>query len=141
MALIREEELSALPSGRKLCVVAQTTQNRETYLDLVENIRKRFPDAEVFDTVCSANRRRQEELLELCPRVDAIVVVGGKESGNTQRLVEIARTAGAPAFFAEASADLDLEALRQFQTVGVIGGASTPAWVLEEVVKALKSAG
>ncbi len=141
VAIQSEDDLPNLPSDTKICLVAQTTQNREGYLLLAERIKERFPWVEVFDTICDANRQRQEELVELCPHVDAVVVVGGRHSGNTRRLFDIARATGTPAFFVETAADLDLEKLGAFQTVGVIGGASTPAWVLEEIVKSLEEVG
>lgn len=78
-----EDELKKLPSQQKICVVAQTTQNREKYLELKEKIEKRFPQAEIFDTICEANRKRQKEVKDLCRAVDAIVVVGGGEKAAT----------------------------------------------------------
>lgn len=138
MVIQSEDELMKLPSHRKLCVVAQSTQNREKFLDLSETIKTRFPEAEIFDTICEANRKRQEELKDLCHSVDAIIVIGGKESGNTKRLVEIAQSEGVPTFFGERAEDFDLEKLKSYKEIGVIGGASTPDWVLEEVVKKLE---
>ncbi|HOC39707.1 MAG TPA: 4-hydroxy-3-methylbut-2-enyl diphosphate reductase [Thermodesulfobacteriota bacterium] len=141
IAIETEKDLPELPPDTRLCVVAQTTQNRENYLRLAEAIKKRFPRTEVFDTICNANRRRQEELLELCPIVNAIVVLGGRESGNTKRLAEIARATGTPTFFAETKDDLSLDRLKCFETIGVIGGASTPEWVIQDVVKTLEHLG
>ena len=135
-----EDELKKLPSQQKICVVAQTTQNRKKYLELKNKIKKRFPQAEIFDTICEANRKRQEELKDLCHEVDAIVVIGGKESGNTKRLVEIAEAEGIPTFFGESEDDLDLSQLRSYNEIGVIGGASTPDCVLQKVVKKLEAA-
>jgi (E)-4-hydroxy-3-methyl-but-2-enyl pyrophosphate reductase len=132
-----EDELKKLPSQQKICVVAQTTQNRKKFFELKAKIKERFPQAEIFDTICEANRKRQEELKDLCHAVDAIVVVGGKESGNTKRLVEIAQAEEIPTFFGESEADLDLSQLRSYNDIGVIGGASTPDWVLEKVVTTL----
>lgn len=141
ISILHEEDIPDLPPETRLCVVAQTTQNRKRFLELAGIIRKRFAGTVVFDTICNANRRRQEELLKICPIVDAIVVIGGKASGNTKRLAEIARATGVPTFFAETKNDLELESLQAYSTVGVTGGASTPAWVLEDVVRTLESAG
>lgn len=132
-----EGELINLPSGKKLCVVAQTTQNREKFIALTEKIKERFPETDVFDTICDANRKRQEELQNLCLSVDAMVVVGGKASANTKRLVEIAQSTDTPTFFVESEADLEPDPLKQYKVVGVIGGASTPDWVLKRVVQRL----
>jgi (E)-4-hydroxy-3-methyl-but-2-enyl pyrophosphate reductase len=132
-----ENQLKKIPSQQKICVVAQTTQNREKYLELKDKIEKQFPQAEIFDTICATNRKRQEELKDLCHAVDAMVIVGGKESGNTKRLVEIAELEGVPAFFGETEKDLDFEKMRCYKEIGVIGGASTPDWVLQKVVAKL----
>lgn len=142
MAIQQQNDLPPdLDPDSKVCLVAQTTQNRENFLKLAEQIKQRLRHVEVFDTICNANRRRQEELIQLCPKVDAVVVVGGRHSGNTKRLYEIAQETGVPTFFAETSDDLDREKLEKYQTVGVIGGASTPSWILEDVVKELKRIG
>ena len=63
-------------------MLSQTTQNRENYLELNEKIEKRFPQAEIFDTICEGNPKRQEELKDLCHARDAIVVVGGKKAAT-----------------------------------------------------------
>ena len=136
-----EHEVTTLPLGRKVCVVAQTTQSKETFLHLAEKIKEKFPDAEIFDTICEANRNRQEELKTLCHSVGAIIVVGGKGSANTKRLAEIAESKGAPTFFVENEEELRLDELKPYNEVGVIGGASTPDWVLQQVVDKLENAG
>jgi len=133
-----EHELKNLPSSKKICVVAQTTQNREKFFDLSGKIRERFPEAKIFDTICEANRKRQEELKSLCKSVDAIIIVGGRESGNTKRLVGIAKPTGVPTFFGENEDDLDLDKLKRYKEIGIIGGASTPDWVLKGVIRKLE---
>jgi len=132
-----EEDLNQIPPAQKLCVVAQTTQNREKFLELKEKIEKRFSAVEIFDTICETNRKRQEELKYLCHTVEAIVVIGGKESGNTRRLVEIARAEGVPTFFGETAEDLNFDQLKHYNEIGVFGGASTPDWVIEKIVDQL----
>jgi 4-hydroxy-3-methylbut-2-enyl diphosphate reductase len=96
----------------------------------------------VFETICDSTERRQEEVRRLTEAVDAVVVVGGRESGNTQRLFEIARQAGKPAFLVESEADLaqiDLGALAHVETIGITAGASTPNWVIRKVYMTLES--
>jgi len=141
MVIQSEQDLTKLPLGKKLCVVAQTTQSRKNFFSLTEKIKERFPETEIFDTICEANRNRQEELKRLCPFVDAVIVVGGKESANTQRLVKIAQSKRVPTFFVESETDLDLDKLKHYKEVGVIGGASTPDWSLKRVVSKLEKTG
>jgi 4-hydroxy-3-methylbut-2-enyl diphosphate reductase len=71
--------------------------------------------------------------------VEAVIVVGGKGSANTRRLAEIAESKGAPTFFVENEEELNLDELKQYKTVGVIGGASTPDWALQHVVDTVQS--
>jgi len=135
-----EADLPKIPSTEKICVVAQTTQNRDDFINLTRKISARFKGVKIFDTICDANRKRQEELRTLCHRVDAVIVVGGKESANTRRLVEIAKSSGIPAYFGENADDFNADILKSYQAIGIIGGASTPDWVLNDVVDKLKNA-
>ena len=128
------EDLEDLPPMERVCVVAQTTQSRRRFEELEPLIRKRFPRAEIFDTVCSATDERQAEVRALAREVDAVLVVGGRHSANTVRLVEIAREEGVPAFHIETAAELDRKTLSGFRTIGVTAGASTPNWVFRAVV-------
>ena len=97
------------------------------------------PGYRIFDTICDSTSKRQAEVEELAQNVDAIVVVGGKSSGNTQRLAEIARQAGKPAFHIETETDLDLKALAETRSIGITAGASTPNWVIKRVYRTLES--
>ena len=71
--------------------------------------------------------------------VDAMVVVGGRNSANTKRLYEISREAGVTAWLVESAEELDAEALKPFETIGVTAGASTPEWIIREVLDKLAS--
>ena len=134
------DEVAAL-SGElgKVCVVSQSTQQREKFNTLVALIRSRFPDCLVFDTICRSTDMRQQEVRELASRVDAMVVVGGRDSSNTNRLAEISRGMGTPTFFIETDEEIDASAFDGMQTIGVTAGASTPSWVIERVVERLRS--
>jgi 4-hydroxy-3-methylbut-2-enyl diphosphate reductase len=78
------------------------------------------------------------ETLELAKQVDGMVVVGGKNSGNTLRLVRISESTGTPTFFIEHEDELDMERLKSFSSIGVVGGTSTPLWILKKVVKRIE---
>ncbi|HDM10709.1 MAG TPA: 4-hydroxy-3-methylbut-2-enyl diphosphate reductase [Desulfobacteraceae bacterium] len=134
-----ESQVSRLPiDHQNVFVVAQTTQNAKSYEQIVKKIKERSPRALVFDTICEATHLRQEEVRALARQVDAIVVVGGYHSGNTRRLVEIARSTGKPAFHVETPGDLDAKALEKMDVVGVTAGASTPNWLIKDVVAELE---
>ncbi|MBM4286701.1 MAG: 4-hydroxy-3-methylbut-2-enyl diphosphate reductase [Deltaproteobacteria bacterium] len=132
------EDVARLPERERVLVVAQTTQSESVFRDRVAAIQARFPEVQVFNTICDATASRQAEIQQLAGEVEAVVVVGGRSSGNTQRLVEIARATGVPTYHVETEQELNLEELRRFQTVGVTGGASTPHWLISNVVSMLK---
>jgi len=134
------EEVAALPELEQVLVVAQTTQSECLFEGLVEHIKTRFPGAKIFSTICDATASRQGEIEELARQVEALVVVGGRNSGNTQRLVEISRATGVPTYHVETEQDLDLRAMSRYQVVGVTAGASTPHWLISNVVSTLKHA-
>lgn len=132
------EELRALPRFEQAIVVAQTTQNQAFYQQVKQWVAENSGHYKVFDTICDSTERRQTEVRHLAQEVDAVVVVGGKESGNTRRLAEVVMAAGKPAFHIETEADLDLEALRHMQSIGITAGASTPTWIIKRVVRTIE---
>ncbi|MFO7709214.1 MAG: 4-hydroxy-3-methylbut-2-enyl diphosphate reductase [Desulfobacterales bacterium] len=136
------EELEALPAFDQAILVAQTTQNTAFYEQVREWAARRQPHYKVFDTICDSTEKRQEEVQQLAAAVDAVVVVGGRESGNTRRLYEIARRSGKPCFHVESEADLsgiDVGRLLAARTIGISAGASTPNWVIRKVIVGLET--
>jgi len=134
------EEVAELPELDQVIVVAQTTQSESHFQELAAAITERFPGAEIRHTICDATASRQAEIQELARQVDALVVVGGRNSGNTQRLVEISRATGLPTYHVETEQELDLKDMSRYRTVGVTAGASTPHWLISNVVSTLKHA-
>jgi len=137
-AIKSTKEVTQLPPMKKLFVVAQTTQAGSTFREVVKAVKGRFPDALIFDTICDATYRRQREVRAFSGHVDGVVVVGGYNSGNTQRLVQISREAGIPTFHVETEKELDKEKLGDMEVVGVTAGASTPNWMIKSVVRAIE---
>lgn len=131
------DEVDGLPPLEKVVLVAQTTQDEEVFHAIRERVRQRFPTSEALSTICESTHRRQSEVRDIAKRVDAVVVVGGKTSANTRRLTEIARLLGTTAYHVETAEELPLEELRKLSRVGVTAGASTPAGVIEEVIRVL----
>ncbi|MGD9251634.1 MAG: 4-hydroxy-3-methylbut-2-enyl diphosphate reductase [Desulfobacterales bacterium] len=133
-------ELEVLPQFEKAIVVAQTTQNSRSFADIRAWAQQQRPHYKLYETICDSTEKRQSEVKCLAKLVDAVVVVGGKDSGNTQRLFEIAKASGKPAYHIETEKDLDLEALSGMQSVGISAGASTPNWQIRKVCRTLESA-
>ncbi|MEA2062442.1 MAG: 4-hydroxy-3-methylbut-2-enyl diphosphate reductase, partial [Gemmatimonadota bacterium] len=132
-------EVSGLPEAEKVCVVAQSTLDPGTYGRVCAAIEDRYEEVLVLDTICRSTQHRQEEVQRLARNADAVVVVGGKNSANTCRLVEISSQHGTPTFHVETAEELDEARMQSFRTVGVTAGASTPNWILMSVVDKLHS--
>lgn len=134
----RPEDVDGLPDVRPVCLVSQSTQFPFYYEKTAKAVLRRFPDAEVLDTICKSTKNRQGELLEIAGNVDAMVVVGGLHSANTVRLVKLAQTLK-PTFHIQTSDQLKAEQFRNFKTVGLSAGASTPAFIIKDVKKKLEN--
>ncbi|MCR4423822.1 MAG: 4-hydroxy-3-methylbut-2-enyl diphosphate reductase [candidate division WOR-3 bacterium] len=123
-------------------IVAQTTVGRERLKEAVANsLNFRYNEIRVFDTVCAEVVARQEAVLRLAKRVDAIVVVGGKNSANTRRLAEIARSTRKPVVHLTGASGLNLRRWGRFKVIGIVAGASTPARVVEEIARTVRNSG
>lgn len=131
-------ELDSLPAFDQAIIVAQTTQNLKRYNQVKAWAASTFPHYKTFDTICDSTEKRQAEVKQLAERVDAVVVVGGKESGNTRRLAEIAGASGKPAFHVETEAELNGCCLDRVGRVGITAGASTPNWIIKRVYRTLE---
>ena len=122
----------------KYCVVAQTTLNLELYNNIVDELSKQLENITFKNTICSATKTRQQAAKELATDVDCMVVIGGKHSSNTQKLVNICKE-HVPTFAIETKEGLDIDKLKEFNTVGVTAGASTPDWIIEDVITFIES--
>jgi len=135
----RREDVEILQLDTPYIIVSQTTQDETIFEELSSMILERFPGGKVFNTICDATHKRQEEVRSLCNDVQTMVVVGGKNSANTKRLADIAEGLGCPVFLVETEDELDLEALSKYECVGVTAGASTPTWMITRVVRILEA--
>lgn len=137
---IGELQQQAIDPHQRYFLAAQTTQDRESFISIRDYLLAEV-DGEmvILDTICMATKDRQEEVRRLSQQVEAMVVVGGKSSGNTRRLAQIAQESGIFAIHVETAAELPLEDLARFQRIGLTAGASTPGWIIEEVAQTLKN--
>jgi len=133
------DEIEQLPPMDKVCVVAQTTQDRRMFKEAIDRLKKRYSNCESFETICSSTYKRQDEIISLSKTVDAMIVVGGRGSANTTRLVKICESQGTPTFHVETDIELDLSKFKDFNTIGVTAGASTPNWMIKRVVEKIRS--
>ena len=136
--ITKPEEIAALPADIHPGVIAQTTVNEETFLKVVAAISQRYARHAVFNTVCSATRERQQAARRLAAGVDAVYVVGGRDSSNTNRLAEVCRNVCPKTFLIETAEEIDPADLAEVRRVGITAGASTPDWLIDQVVDRLR---
>lgn len=122
----------------KTALLGQTTLSADEYEAIGDGIRKWFPELKIVNTLCRATEDRQNALKELCTRVDAVIVVGGKTSANTRRLLSIAQSLDKPAWLVENEGEL-LPEISAYAVVGLCAGASTPDIVIDAVERALRA--
>ena len=117
-----------------LTLVSQTTSTQKIWEDCVKKAKKECTNADFFDTICGATSKRQDEAVRLARECGAMVVVGGRHSSNTKRLAQLCGQSCPRVLLIERAADLDLSDLKQADAVGITAGASTPAWIIKEVM-------
>jgi len=139
--LSSKEEAESFESfnGRKVCIVSQTTFNYNKFQELVEIISKKGYDIIVLNTICNATEERQTEAAQIAKEVDAMIVIGGKTSSNTQKLFEICKSECENTYYIQTIKDLDLSQFESVDNVGITAGASTPNNIIEEVQKNVRN--
>ena len=130
-----EAEKFEAPSGKKVCVVAQTTFNYNKFHNIVEILEKKGYNDSVVNTICNATEERQRSARSLATVADIMIVIGGKHSSNSRRLYEICSEECAHTYFIQTLDDLCLELPKTARLVGITAGASTPNKLIEEVQK------
>ena len=130
-----EEDIDSIDikQGEKLVIVSQTTFNNKKFQDLVEIISKKGYDICACNTICNATEARQKEAALIAGEVDAMIVIGGKNSSNTQKLYAISKHECANTYYIQTLVDLDLTAFESVSRVGITAGASTPNNIIKEV--------
>ena len=134
-----EAEKFTLSSEKKVCIVSQTTFNYNKFQELVEIIKEKGYDIIVLNTICNATEERQTEARAIAEQVDAMIVIGGRNSSNTQKLFEICKNECKNTYYIQTVKDLDLAEVRSVDNVGITAGASTPNNIIEEVQKNVRN--
>lgn len=132
-------DLVSIELSRKVGVVVQTTQTVEALSSIVSALLSRVSELRVINTICAATQERQDSAAELAARVDVMVVVGGKNSGNTRRLAQICQASCAHTFHIEDASELEGSWFDGAERIGVTAGASTPAAHIERAVEKIHS--
>ena len=139
MVIEAPDEMEGMQFQGRIGVVAQTTQSYGNFSETVLRLLRLSKELKVFNTICSSTKERQDAARVLASRVDVMIVVGGRNSANTSRLVSLCREAGRPTYHVEVVDEIRPEWFAGARTVGVTAGASTPGWVIEAVVARLQA--
>lgn len=135
--ILSESEAEELSLPEKTLVIAQTTLSKAEYDSICKILLRKDPSVKIIKSICPATSQRQNSLKKLSSEVDAIIVIGGKNSANTKRLHLSALKAGIPSWHVEDVDDLPVE-IYNFQTIGITAGASTPDWMIDRIEEAIK---
>ncbi|MBU2454195.1 MAG: 4-hydroxy-3-methylbut-2-enyl diphosphate reductase, partial [Proteobacteria bacterium] len=132
-------QLLALPRFKAAVVVAQTTQDTAFYDEIKVWCKTHAPHYKIFDTICGSTEKRQSEIRRLARENDAVIVVGGKQSGNTKRLAQIASMAGKLVTHIEDASQIDYKTLSSARSVAITAGASTPNWIINDACSKIET--
>lgn len=124
----------------KVCVVSQTTEKEENWVNTIKNLSVITKELLAFNTICAATEVRQKGVFELSKAVDLMIVVGGKNSSNTTKLYQIAKENCDRTIHIENSLELPNEIIndKTINKIGITAGASTPDWIINEVVELME---
>jgi 4-hydroxy-3-methylbut-2-enyl diphosphate reductase len=132
------EEAAAVKLRGRIGVLSQTTQSMENFRQIVADLAVRTKELKVLNTLCPAITVRQEDVEQMVDEVDALVVIGGHGSSNTTRLAELGRDHRLPTYHIETPEELDPAWFEGVEKVGVTSGASTPDWIITQVLHRLQ---
>ncbi len=140
---VAEAETVEVPDAERVAAVTQTTLSVDDTREIMEALKRRFPAIVTpkTDDICYATQNRQNAVKELVEQSDAILVVGSRQSSNANRLVEVARMRGARAFLVDSLADVRPEMLGGVRALGITASASSPEWLVEEIIAAFAKDG
>lgn len=132
------EEIADLPAVEEVVLLSQTTQNLAKWPKISAAVRDRWPNALLKNTICEATKLRQKEVLRLAKEADALIIIGGKTSGNTASLAYIGHQTGLMTRLVETIADLNPDDFNEVKTVAVAAGTSTSSWQIAQILQTLR---
>ncbi|NLK21231.1 MAG: 4-hydroxy-3-methylbut-2-enyl diphosphate reductase [Epulopiscium sp.] len=132
-------DLNNLPD--KVCIASQTTERLINYETVVNIVSKKCKEVIAFNTICNATKERQNSADEVSKRVDLMIVIGGKNSSNSKKLFEICSINCKNTIFIENSKELSKDIINQndIRKIGITAGASTPDWVINDIINKIKN--
>ncbi|MBU0687747.1 MAG: 4-hydroxy-3-methylbut-2-enyl diphosphate reductase [Candidatus Margulisbacteria bacterium] len=121
------------PHG-KLGIISQTTQSEQNFEDIVKILKNKAKDIKIHKTICGATSKRQNAAIETAKKVELMLVIGDQRSANTKRLTELCKKTGTETYQIQTATELNAKWLTNKEKIGVTAGASTPDWVIKEVI-------
>lgn len=131
-------KMGSISAKMPICVVSQTTFNTELWKKCEKFLKKVYTNAIIFDTICNATSKRQQEAYELASKCDAMVVIGGRHSSNTCKLYDVCKSVCDKTVHVETADEIEGSFFLSADLVGVVAGASTPSGIIKEVLKTMQ---
>ena len=132
------KDLEDLKLRERVALVAQTTRKVEDYMEVANYLIPRHKEVRVFNTICNATFENQEAVRKISKKADIMIVIGGKNSSNTKQLFSIAQDSSQDSYHIEDENDLNFEWFRDKKFCGISAGASTPDWIIQNVVNSIE---
>jgi len=132
------KEARKLTPKEKIAAIAQTTQSSKHFDEIVNALAERTKELQACNTICEATKKMQRSAVDVSRRAEIMLVIGDGKSANTRRLKELCEETGAKTYQIEGADSLDMNLLKGFDIIGLTAGASTPAYVIEDVIKKLR---
>jgi 4-hydroxy-3-methylbut-2-enyl diphosphate reductase len=132
------DELEGLKLHERIALIAQTTRKVEDYMDVANYLIPRYKEVRVFNTICNATFENQDAVRKLSKEADVMLIIGGKNSSNTKQLFSIAKQNCSDSYHIEDENELDASWFQDKEFCGVTAGASTPDWIIQNVINAVK---
>jgi 4-hydroxy-3-methylbut-2-enyl diphosphate reductase len=133
------QELENLKLKEKIALVAQTTRKVEDYMEIANYLIPRYKEVRVFNTICNATFENQEAVRKISKKADVMIIIGGKNSSNTKQLFSISHDNCKDSYHIEDENDLDFSWFKDKNFCGISAGASTPDWIIQNVVNAIQN--
>jgi 4-hydroxy-3-methylbut-2-enyl diphosphate reductase len=137
----KADDTEGIRLHHRLGIVAQTTQSYGNFSQIVLKLLRISKELKVFNTICNSTKERQDAARILAGQVDLMLVIGGRNSANTARLASVCKEEGKPTHHIEVADEIKDEWLKHTQKIGITAGASTPDWVVEDVLRKLTALG
>jgi len=136
--VLEPHELEALPLKNKVAIVSQTTKKPQDFAKIVTALIQKHKEVRVFNTICNATFENQDAASELAKKSDVMIVIGGKHSSNTKMLHSISQKDCPDSYLIENESELQAEWFKEKKFCGISAGASTPDWIVQNVISAIE---